>query len=100
MRWVVLLGLLAVAGCGSGSTETVEITTTVQVTTTAEAPATSAATTTAPKPAAVASQPAAGINGATNGAASGTTPNLQPTAASAIEISGETIRFISHSPGG
>jgi hypothetical protein len=43
------------------------------------------------KPAAVASQPAAGINGATNGAASGTTPNLQPTAASAIEISGETI---------
>lgn len=51
MRWAVLLGLLVVAGCGSGSTETVEVTTTVQVTTTVEAPATSTATTTAPKPA-------------------------------------------------
>jgi hypothetical protein len=51
MRWAVLLGLLVMAGCGSGSTETVEATTTVQVTTTVEAPATSTATTTAPKPA-------------------------------------------------
>jgi hypothetical protein len=51
MRWAVLLGLLVVAGCGSSSTETVEVTTTVQVTTTVEAPATSTATTTAPKPA-------------------------------------------------
>jgi hypothetical protein len=49
MRWAVLLGLLVVAGCGSGSTETVEVTTTVQVTTTVEALATSTATTTAPK---------------------------------------------------
>jgi hypothetical protein len=51
MRWAVLLGLLVVAGCGSSSTETVEVTTTVQVTTTVEATATSTATTTAPKPA-------------------------------------------------
>jgi hypothetical protein len=51
VRRVVLLGLLVVAGCGSGSTETVDVTTTVQQTTTVEAPATSTATTTAPKPA-------------------------------------------------
>lgn len=51
MRCAVLLGLLVVAGCGSGSTHTVEITTTVQETTTVEAPAPTGATTTAPKPA-------------------------------------------------
>ncbi len=51
MRWAVLLGLLVVAGCGSGSTQTVEITTTVQETTTVEAPAPTGSTTTVPKPA-------------------------------------------------
>ncbi|MBR0755238.1 TonB-dependent receptor [Bradyrhizobium jicamae] len=43
------------------------------------------------KPATVVSQPAAGGNGVTGGTASDTTPRLQPTAASASEISGETI---------
>jgi hypothetical protein len=51
MRWADTLAVLVVAGCGSGSTQTVEITTTVQETTTVEAPAPTGATTTAPKPA-------------------------------------------------
>lgn len=52
MRRVLLLSVLVLAGCGSGTTDTVEITTTVQVTTTVEAQApTVATTTTAPKPA-------------------------------------------------
>jgi hypothetical protein len=52
MKWTVLLALLpVVAGCGSGSTQTVEITTTVQETTTVEGPAPTGATTTTPKPA-------------------------------------------------
>ena len=50
MRRAVLLAVLVVAGCGSGKTETVEITTTVEVTTTVEAEAPTVGTTTAPKP--------------------------------------------------
>lgn len=54
MRRVLLLAVLVVAGCGSGSTETVQVTTTVQETTTVEAPATtSEATTTTTQPAAL-----------------------------------------------
>jgi hypothetical protein len=51
MRRALLLAVLVVAGCGSGKTETVEITTTVEVTTTVEAEAPTVGTTTAPKPA-------------------------------------------------
>ena len=52
MKRLLLVIVLALAGCSSGGTETVEITTTVQVTTTIEAAApTVATTTTAPKPA-------------------------------------------------
>lgn len=50
MKRALLLAALVVAGCGSGKTETVEITTTVEVTTTVEAEAPTAGTTTAPKP--------------------------------------------------
>jgi hypothetical protein len=54
VRRVLLLGVLVLAGCGSGSTETVEVTTTVQMTTTVEAqPTTSGATTTTRQPAAL-----------------------------------------------
>jgi hypothetical protein len=54
MRRALLLAVLVVAGCGSGSTETVEVTTTVQETTTVEAqPTTSEATTTPTQPAAL-----------------------------------------------
>jgi hypothetical protein len=51
MKGVLLVAMLVLAGCSSGQTETVEITTTVQATTTVEAaPPTVAATTTAPAP--------------------------------------------------
>jgi hypothetical protein len=52
MRGILFVTVLVLAGCSSGETETVEITTTVQATTTVEAPApTVATTTTAPEPA-------------------------------------------------
>jgi hypothetical protein len=52
VRWAAFLALLLVVpGCGSGSTQTVEVTTTVQETTTVEAPAPTGATTTTPNPA-------------------------------------------------
>jgi hypothetical protein len=52
MKGILLAALLVLAGCSSGETETVEITTTVQATTTVEAPApTLATTTTAVEPA-------------------------------------------------
>ncbi len=52
MRRALLLAVLVAAGCGSGETQTVEVTTTVQVTTTVEAQAPTVGTTTgAPKPA-------------------------------------------------
>jgi hypothetical protein len=50
MRRALLVVVLLVTGCGSGETQTVEVTTTVQVTTTVEAP-TLGSTTAAPKPA-------------------------------------------------
>jgi len=54
MKGILLVAMLVLAGCSSGETETVEITTTVQATTTVEAAAPTVATTTtttAPEPA-------------------------------------------------
>jgi hypothetical protein len=53
VRPLLLLAVLVVAGCGSGSTETVQITTTVQVTTTVEAQPTTSEATTTQQPAAL-----------------------------------------------
>jgi hypothetical protein len=46
MKGVLLLAVLALAGCSSGGTETVEITTTVEATTTVKGPAPTVGTTT------------------------------------------------------
>jgi hypothetical protein len=51
MKRLLLAALLALAGCSSGGTETVEMTTTVQVTTTVEAQSPTLATTTSAEPA-------------------------------------------------